>query len=110
MLFEQIVKADLPIYGRAAAGLLETMYAGADAEVAMPLFRGRLIASAGGSVVRKRSPDEPFRMAGDTWYKTAFLGGRLNIPEADLWFDVKGGRFLAGDYGARFSVSKFIRG
>lgn len=110
LLFEQIVKANLPVYGRAAAGLLETMYAGADAEVAMPLFRGRLIASAGGSVVRKRSPDEPFRMVGNTWYKTAFLGGRLNIPEADIWFDVKGGRFLAGDYGARFSMSKFIRG
>ncbi|MBE0604144.1 MAG: YjbH domain-containing protein, partial [Deltaproteobacteria bacterium] len=110
LLFEQIVKADPPIYGRAAVGLLETMYAGADGEVAMPFLRGRLIASVGGSLVRKRSPDDPFEMSGDTWYKTAFLGGRLNIPEADIWFDVKGGRFLAGDYGARFSMSKFIRG
>jgi hypothetical protein len=60
--------------------------------------------------VRKRTPDEPFGLITDQWYETLFLGGRLNIPGADLWFDVKGGRFLAGDWGARFSVSKFIRG
>ena len=108
--FEQIGKTESQIYGRAAAGLLEIEYAGLDAEVALPLFGGRLIADAGGSLTRKRSPDDPFSFTGSTWYRTALLGGRLNIPEADLWFDVKGGRFLAGDYGAWFSVSKFIRG
>jgi hypothetical protein len=110
LLFEQIVKSDSNLYGRAAAGLLETMYAGFDAGAAVPLFQGRLIADVSGSLVRKRSPDEPFGLSGDTWYKTAFVGGRLNIPEADVWFDVKAGRFLAGDWGARFSMSKFIRG
>ncbi len=110
LLFDQVVKAGPRLYGRAAAGLLEIEYAGFDLEAAVPLFRGRLVADAGGSVVRKRSPDDPFELSGSTWYRTAFLGGRLNLPEADLWLDVKGGRFLAGDYGARFSVSKFIRG
>ncbi|MEW6719709.1 MAG: YjbH domain-containing protein [Thermodesulfobacteriota bacterium] len=110
LMFEQIGKAEPGIFGRAAAGLLEVEYAGFDAEVAVPLYRGRIVAGAGGSLVRKRSPDEPLRLSGDTWFRTAFLGGRLNIPEADIWFDVKGGRFLAGDYGARFSVSKFVRG
>ncbi len=110
LLFDQIVKTDSPIFARVTAGMLEIQYAGFDAEIAVPFFRGRLIGSAGGSAVRKRSPDDPFRLTGDNWYKTAFLCGRLNVPEADLWFDVKGGRFLAGDYGARFSMSKFIRG
>lgn len=110
LLFEQIGKTESQIYGRAAAGLLEVQYAGLDAEVALPIFRGRLIPTAGGSLARKRSPDDPFAFSGSTWYRTAFLGGRLNVPEADLWFDVKAGRFLAGDYGARFSVSKFVRG
>ena len=110
LFFEQIGKGESQIYGRAAAGLLEIEYAGVDAEVALPLFRGRLIADAGGSLTRKRAPDDPFAFTGSTWYRTALLGARLNIPEADLWFDVKGGRFLAGDYGALFSVSKFIRG
>jgi hypothetical protein len=110
LLFEQIGKTESQIFGRAAAGLLEIEYAGLDAEVALPLFRGRLIPTAGGSLARKRSPDDPFAFTGSTWYRAAFLGGRLNIPEADLWLDVKGGRFLAGDYGARFSISKFVRG
>jgi hypothetical protein len=110
LLFQQIGKAQMPLYGRVAAGLLETEYAGLDLEAAAPLFRGRVIADAGGSVTRKRSPDTTFGFANDTWYRTALLGAQLNIPEADLWFNVKGGRFLAGDYGAVFSVSKFIRG
>jgi hypothetical protein len=110
LFFEQIGKTESRIYGRAAAGLLEAQYTGLDTEAALPLFRGRLIASAGGSLSRKRSPDNPFAFTGSAWYRTAFLGARLSFPEADLWFDVKGGRFLAGDYGARFSVSKFVRG
>ncbi|MCL1925708.1 MAG: YjbH domain-containing protein [Syntrophorhabdaceae bacterium] len=110
LMFEQIIKADMPAYARAAAGYLEIEYAGLDAEIAVPMFRGRLIAGAGGSLVRKRSPDNPFEFSGNQWYKTAFISGRLNIPEANLWFDIKGGRFLAGDWGARFSLSKFICG
>jgi hypothetical protein len=110
LMFEQIVKADLPVYARVAAGYLEVQYAGLDAGIAVPLFRGRLIADAGGSLVRKRSPDDIYRFSNNKLYKTAFIGGRLNVPELDLWFDVKGGRFLAGDWGARFSVSKFIKG
>ncbi|MBP2676602.1 MAG: wbfB protein [Deltaproteobacteria bacterium] len=110
LLFQQIVKAERPIYARAAAGLLEVEYAGLDGEVALPLYGGRLIADASGSLVRKRDPDNPFAFANDTWYWTTFLTTRLNVPEADCWFDVKGGRFLAGDWGARFTLSKFIRG
>jgi hypothetical protein len=110
LLFQQIGKAEMPVYGRIAAGLLETEYAGLDVEAAVPLFRGRLIADASGSLTRKRSPDDPLAFANDTWYRTALVGGQLNVPEADLSFGVKGGRFLAGDYGAVFSISKFIRG
>jgi hypothetical protein len=35
---------------------------------------------------------------------------RLNVPEWDLWFDLKAGRFLAGDAGARIAATKFING
>jgi hypothetical protein len=66
------------------AGLLEVEYAGLDGEVALPLSRGRWIAGIGGSLVRKRDPDNPFSFANDTLYKTAFLNVRLNIPEAEV--------------------------
>jgi Exopolysaccharide biosynthesis protein YbjH len=110
LLFDQVAKTGAGLWARTAAGLLETEYAGADLETALPLFRGRLIADAGGSVVRKRSANEPLRLAGGPWYHTGFLGARLNVPEADLWVDIKAGRFLAGDYGTRITLSKFVRG
>ena len=110
LLFDQIVKIGPPLFARAAAGLLEVEYGGVDGEVALPLWRGRVVAGAGGSYVRKRDPDDPFGFVGDTWYKTGFVNGRLNVPEADVWLDVKAGRFLAGDKGVRFSASKFING
>ena len=107
---EQVVKTRDPLFARVAAGLLEVEYAGVDGEVAMPLFNGRILAGAGGSAVRKRQPDDPFRLKGEDTFHTAFLNGRLNLPEFDVHVDVKGGRFLAGDKGARVSVSKFING
>ncbi|MGE5247651.1 MAG: YjbH domain-containing protein, partial [Verrucomicrobiota bacterium] len=39
LLLQQIGKAEASVYGRIAAGLLETEYAGVDVEVAAPLFR-----------------------------------------------------------------------
>ncbi|MEF9427632.1 MAG: YjbH domain-containing protein, partial [Candidatus Mariimomonas ferrooxydans] len=43
-------------------------------------------------------------------YTTAFLNTRLNIHEKDIAIDIKAGRFLAGDNGVRFTLSKSING
>jgi len=110
LMFEQIGRTGDPIYGRISAGLLEIEYAGIDGEVAMPLFRGRILAGAGGSAVRKREPDAPFSLKEGGSFHTEFLNARLNLPEYDVHIDVKAGRFLAGDKGARFTVSKSING
>jgi hypothetical protein len=110
LMFEQIVKTPGSYYGKLSAGLLEVEYAGVDGEVAAPLLRGRILAGASGSLARKRDPHDPFKFRGDNLYRTAFLNARLNVPEHDVHFDVKAGRFLAGDTGARFTVSKFING
>lgn len=110
LMFEQFAKVPGPCYGRVSAGLLEVQYAGADGEIAVPLLRGRVLAGLGGSMVRKREPGDPFGLKGDGTFHTAFLNTRLNVPELDFHFDVKAGRFLAGDRGARFTISKFING
>jgi hypothetical protein len=110
LLFDQVVATREPVFFRAAAGMLETMFGGVDAETALPLWNGRLLAGASGSVVRKRAPDDPFRFRGNGSYHTALLQGRLNVPEIDAAIDVKWGRFLAGDRGVRIAASKFIRG
>ncbi len=110
LLFDQVYATRDPVYFRAAAGMLETMFGGVDAETALPLWNGRILAGASGSVVRKRAPDDPFRFLGNENYHTALLQGRLNVPEIDAAIDVKWGRFLAGDRGVRVAVSKFVRG
>ena len=110
LLFDQILATREPAYFRAEAGMLETEFGGVDAEAALPLWNGRILAGASGSLVRKRSPDDPFRFLDSGSYHTALFQGRLNVPEIDAAIDVKAGRFLAGDRGVRVAVSKFIRG
>jgi hypothetical protein len=113
LLFQQIEKFGHEIYLRGAAGLLEVEYAGLDGEAAMPLLNGRILVGLSGSVVRKRDPDSPFRLKEDDIrknYTTMFFNARLNIPEKDIFVDLKAGRFLAGDVGSRITISKFING
>jgi hypothetical protein len=110
LLFDQMYATRDPVYFRAAAGMLETMFGGVDAETAVPLWNGRILAGGSGSVVRKRAPGNPFGFRDDSTRHTALLQGRLNVPEIDAAIDVKWGRFLAGDRGVRVAVSKFVRG
>ncbi len=109
LFFEQIEKRDRGVHGRLSAGYLEVMYAGVDAEAAIPLWNGRVFLGAGGSYVRKREPESPFRLT-DADFHTAFLNARLNIVQWDVQADVKAGRFLAGDKGASLTLSKFVNG
>jgi len=111
-MFEQIMKI-APLYGRLSAGFLELEYAGVDAETAVSVLDGRVFLGISGSAVKKIDPDVLFKLKSDdakSVYTTAFLNTRLNIPETEMAIDVKAGRFLAGDTGARFTVSKFING
>jgi hypothetical protein len=110
LMFEQIFKTDDPMFARISAGLLETEYAGVDGEAAIPWRRGRFLAGVSGSAVRKRDPGDPFRLKGNGNFHTAFINARLNLPEHNVHIDVKAGRFLAGDKGARVGVSKFVNG
>jgi len=114
LMFEQILKTRYEIYGKIAAGLLEIEYAGLDAEMATPLLGGRVLAGVGGSLVKKRDPSNPFKLTSNDWddhYKTAFFNTRINFQALEMHVDVKAGRFLAGDKGARVTVTKsFLNG
>jgi len=113
LLFDQIYKSGHELYGKLSAGLLEIEYAGLDAEIAKPVLSGRVLLGLGGSIVKKREPGKPFKLKNDDvkdYYTTAFFNTRVNVPEIDIAVDLKAGRFLAGDPGVRFTVSKFING
>ncbi len=113
LMFEQTGKLSPDIFGRFSAGLIEVQYAGADAEIAMPVLDGRILVGLSGSAVKKRQRDNPLKLADDDAgkvYTTAFFNTRLNIPEREMAVDIKAGRFLAGDRGVRLTVSKHING
>jgi hypothetical protein len=115
LMFDQIVKTPGEVHGRVSGGFLEIQYAGLDGEVAVPVLDGRLMTGISGSVVKKRDPDNPLKLAQEHYdevkdhYRTP-SGSTRRTSGADAFFDVKAGPFLAGDLGARFSVSKFING
>ncbi|MBI5664292.1 MAG: YjbH domain-containing protein [Nitrospirae bacterium] len=117
LLFDQVHKMTPNIYGKMSAGLLEIEYAGIDGAVAAPVLDGRFLLGISGSAVKKRDIDDPFALLSSTddervkdLYTTAFLNVRLNIHEMGLALDAKAGRFLAGDEGVRFTISKTING
>lgn len=112
LMYNHIYKTKHDIYAKLAAGLLEIEYAGFDGEVAVPLKKGRILLGISSSIVRKRDVDNPFQLSTQypETYHTVFFNTRLNIPEIEASVDVKAGRFLAGDTGARVTVTKFIKG
>jgi hypothetical protein len=113
LMFDQIYKTKHELYGKFSAGYLEVQYGGLDAEIAKPFLAGSFLLGLSGSIVKKRDPDKPFKFKDDDvkdFYTTAFVNSRINIPEKDIAIDIKAGRFLAGDNGVRFTISKFING
>jgi len=114
LLYNQIFKLPHDIYTRFAVGLLEIEYAGIDAQIAKPLFDGRLMVGISGSLVKKRSINDPFGFSHKSYakshYYTGFFDVRYNIPKTQMYVDLKTGRFLAGDVGTQITVSKFING
>ena len=112
LLFNQYFKIN-GFYFRFTGGLLETEYAGLDLEAAKPLFSGKLDLGIGGSIVKKRAYKNVFGFEYGSnikrFYTPAFVYSRYYL-NPDLFVDLKAGRFLAGDRGVKFSVSKDIGG
>ena len=114
LLINQVYRIpNSPILTSFSAGILELQYAGLDAEAASSLWGGRVLLGLSGSLVKKRDPDNPFRLKEDDVedvYTTAFLNARLNFPTPDISVDIQYGRFLARDVGAKVTLSRYIRG
>jgi len=103
---------DSNIFTRLGAGILEIQYAGLDAEVGSAFLDGLILLGLNSSITKKRDPDNPFGLREDAkdLYWTSFLKSRINLPLRRLSLDIKLGRFLAGDEGIRFEISKDIKG
>lgn len=96
-------------YGRLTGGYLEYMFAGLTAEYLTLYKGGRIGLGSEITWAQKRQPQSLFDLE-DFTSVTAFLNGYLFVPELDTTLAVNAGRFLAGDYGAKFMLTKEVRG
>ncbi len=114
LMFQQTAYFSHQIYGKIAAGLLEYEYGGINAQLDKVLFNGNIILGLGGNIVKKRSVGDPFgfgSVPGETplnHYDTYFLTSVFNFKRLDISLKVKTGRFLAGDYGSEFFLTKYM--
>lgn len=93
-------------YGQAYAGYLEMMYAGAGSELLYRPFGSSWAIGADANYVKQRDWDNTLKFA-DYSVTTGHLTGYWHLPtEANVVAKVSVGRYLAGDYGATFDLSR----
>jgi hypothetical protein len=96
------------LYAMAYAGMLESMYGGAGGEVLYRPFGERWAIGLDANWVRQRGYDQDFSFR-RYHVATGHLTGYLDIGRKDITVAVSAGRYLAGDWGATFDVSREFR-
>ena len=102
---DYISRFSIDWYGKVSAGILEEMFAGAGGEV---LYRpyGRRWAIGGNLYkVRQRDYDQMFNMR-DYTVTTGHMDLHYRLPFYDIQTSLSLGKYLAGDKGATFTVSR----
>jgi hypothetical protein len=92
-------------YTRLSAGIFEEMFAGVGAEVLYRPYGSRLAIGADINHVRQRDFDQRFDFL-DYEVTTGHLNVYYNLPYMNLLAEVHAGRFLAGDWGSQFVLSR----
>jgi hypothetical protein len=105
LMMDQVFPLWKNTFGRVSAGYLERMYAGAGGEI-LTFFRGGDLAlGMEGDWVRKREPGTQFcLMNGD--YHTLLGNLYYRFPGIDVTVQAQYGRFLAGDRGWEFFLTR----
>ncbi|MBF0610257.1 MAG: YjbH domain-containing protein [Magnetococcales bacterium] len=92
-------------YGRLSAGLLEDMFAGVGGELLYAPFNQSWAAGIDLNWVRQREYDMMFGLQ-DYQITTGHLSYYQQLPFYDMLAKVHAGRYLAGDKGATFDLSR----
>jgi len=105
LVFDQAFKLSERIFGRLSVGYLEAMYAGVGGEILTFLRDGDLALGIEGDWVRKRDPGTQLDLLD---FETHTILGNIYyyIPGINVTLNAKYGRYLAGDVGWRFEVSR----
>jgi hypothetical protein len=91
------------VYAHVTAGYIETMFAGAGGEVLYRPFGQRWALGADADEVYQRDFDDLFGVQG-YHVLTGHISLYVETPWEDVTAIVRGGRYLAGDYGATFEL------
>jgi hypothetical protein len=106
-------KARIPnsnVFVNLEAGILETQFAGVNAEAGTPFFNNNFMLGISGTVARKRDKEEYLGIQNDKNYETAFLKTRIHFRKIKTYVDIDAGRFLGRDVGAKVKITKNING
>ena len=105
LMLDQEVRLTERTFGRLSGGYLEYMYAGVGGELLTFLGEGNLAFGVEGDWVRKREPETQLSLMDFDSY-TLLGNAYYTIPGMDVTLHAQYGRFLAGDIGWRFEVSR----
>lgn len=107
LAFDQIYPLDYGLWGRMAIGYFESAFAGIGSEIFRLFLNGRLGLGLETETVLKRDPDSAMGIRTDRAFSTLFLNLYAQLwPAEGVSLAVKGGRFLAGDPGARIELRR----
>lgn len=107
LALDQIFPLPWRMRGRLSAGYFESAYAGLGAELFRFVADGRAGLGLESQFVRKRDPDNQFALYDDTDHTTLFGNAYVQLwPRMGLDAGIKLGRFLGGDWGARFELRR----
>jgi len=105
LLFDQTIRFSKRIFGRLSLGYFEKMYAGMGGELLAFIGDGRLALGIESDWVRKRKPETQFEFMDLECY-TVLGNAYYSIPGIDVTLHAQYGKFLAGDRGWLFNVSR----
>ncbi len=112
LALEQYVELPGNVLGRCAAGYFENAYAGVGGELFRFFQEGRFGIGVESEIVRKRDPENDFRLHPriTKTYATSFLNLYAQLwPDLGLEGGLKIGRFLGGDTGVRLELRRSYR-
>ncbi|MFC1868263.1 YjbH domain-containing protein [Thermodesulfobacteriota bacterium] len=105
LMLDQVMRVTERTFSRMSFGYLEKAYAGIGGEVLSFIGEGRVALGTEGDWVRKREPGTQLDLMD---FDTYTLLGNLYyyLPEWNVTLNAKLGRFMYGDYGGLFQISR----
>ena len=93
-----------------STGYNELMFAGIGGDIIHFFGDGRFAIGVGGDYVWKREPDKVFQIKKNWQFHDEYISLYYVTQKPRIKFKIKAGRFLAGDKGVRFELSREIHG